>query len=117
MNRPWLLTPYANSRTPEQRRYNTALIHTRWPVETSIGQLKRKFSVLHTELRVDIGRVPQIITSCAVLHNISKNMGNQLEYLGPEEAPDNYQMDVDDEQAIENVIYTRDDIAQNTRFF
>lgn len=41
-------------------------------MEQGIGQLKRKFHVLHGEVRVSPEKTCQIITACAVLYNICK---------------------------------------------
>lgn len=37
-----------------------------------IGQLKRRFHVLHGEVRLTPAKVCQVITACAILHNICK---------------------------------------------
>lgn len=57
--------------------YSFLLIHrahkkTRAIVERGIGQLKRRFHILHGEVRLAPGKVCKVITACAVLHNICK---------------------------------------------
>lgn len=55
-----------------------ALKRTRCVVERGIGQLKRRFHVLHGEVRVSPQKTCKIILSCAVLHNICKDRNIQL---------------------------------------
>ncbi len=57
--------------------YSFLLIHRAhkktWAiVERGIGQLKRRFHILHGEVRLAPGKVCKVITACAVLHNICK---------------------------------------------
>ncbi|XP_072168923.1 putative nuclease HARBI1 [Diadema setosum] len=73
--RPWLLTPVLRPQSPEEERYNQSHRRTRTLVERGIGQLKRRFHCLHEELRVHPSRASKIIASCAVLHNLAKDMG------------------------------------------
>ena len=44
-------------------------------VEKMFGILKRRFLCLHTENRMAINRVPNVIISCCVLHNIAVKRG------------------------------------------
>lgn len=41
-------------------------------VERGIGQLKRRFHVLHGEIRLTPERACRVITVCAILHNLCK---------------------------------------------
>lgn len=41
-------------------------------VERGIGQLKRRFHVLHGEVRLRPEKVSKVIIACAILHNICK---------------------------------------------
>ena len=67
----YLMTPYDNPVTPEQRRFNRAHKSTRCSVERSIGQLKKRFYCLHHGLRVSPERASMIIGACSILHNIA----------------------------------------------
>ena len=40
-----------------------------------IGQLKRRFHCLHTELRLTPERAGRVIVACVVLFNMSKDLG------------------------------------------
>lgn len=48
---------------------------TRSIVERGIGQLKRRFHVLHGEVRLAPEKTCKMINVCAVLHNICKTRG------------------------------------------
>ncbi|XP_067658811.1 putative nuclease HARBI1 [Haliotis asinina] len=68
----WLLTPFLRPEPGSQARYNRAHKITRSCVERGIGQLKRRFGVLHGEIRQSPERTCKIIMAGAVLHNICK---------------------------------------------
>ncbi|XP_052791595.1 putative nuclease HARBI1 [Mya arenaria] len=70
--RRWLLTPYLNPQPGSQTAYNRSHKITRAKVERGIGQLKRRFGVLHGEIRVQPEKACRIVLTCAVLHNICK---------------------------------------------
>ncbi|XP_061193223.1 putative nuclease HARBI1 [Saccostrea echinata] len=82
--RPFLLTPYLNPQNEAQERFNRAHGRTRSQIERAFGRLKRKFHVLHSEVRMKPHRVCKIVIACAVLHNISLTLGEPED----EEEPD-----------------------------
>ncbi|KAJ8411826.1 hypothetical protein AAFF_G00154640 [Aldrovandia affinis] len=45
---------------------------TRCVVERGIGQLKRRFHVLHGEIWLTPEKASRVITVCAILHNLCK---------------------------------------------
>ncbi|KAK3881433.1 hypothetical protein Pcinc_014089 [Petrolisthes cinctipes] len=109
--RPVLLRPTVANKalTPEQKVIITLRAHkkTRSVVERGIGQWKRRFHVLHSEIRLTpTAKVCKIIFVCAVLHNICKDRNIQLLFEddpGHDQPPaeDNIQMaanDDDDDQ-------------------
>ena len=53
------------------RYCNTAHTKTRVIVEQSFGRWKRRFHVLHSEIRMTPQRACSVIGACAVLHNIA----------------------------------------------
>ncbi|XP_046370447.2 putative nuclease HARBI1 isoform X1 [Haliotis rufescens] len=71
-SRRWLLTPYLRPQPGPQTRYNRAHKRTRCVVERGIGQLKRRFHVLHSEVRLNPVKVCKVVIVCAILHNICK---------------------------------------------
>ena len=67
----FLMTPFNNPRNPSQEAYNTAHTKTRVVIEQTFGRWKRRFHVLHSEVRMAPEKVCLIIGACAVLHNIA----------------------------------------------
>ena len=65
-----MMTPYNHPRNPAQQAYNNAH-KTRVIIEQTFGRWKRRFHVLHSEIRMAPERVCNIIGACAVLHNIA----------------------------------------------
>ncbi|KAK0149475.1 putative nuclease HARBI1 [Merluccius polli] len=63
-----VLTPL-NPQPGAQLKYNIAHKNTRNVVERGIGQMKRRFHVLHGEIRLSPERESTVITVCAILHN------------------------------------------------
>lgn len=68
----WLLTPFPRPHLEHERNFNRAHRTTRNLVERGIGQLKRRFHVLQGEVRLSPEKTCQVVTCCAVLHNICK---------------------------------------------
>nr|XP_034332395.1 putative nuclease HARBI1 [Crassostrea gigas] len=69
----WLLTPFLRPNQGCQTNYNRAHKKTRSIVERGIGQLKRRFHVLHGEIRLSPDKTCQAIVACCILHNICKD--------------------------------------------
>ena len=59
--KPYLLTPYMRPSNEAQEKFNTAHKKTRTQVERAFGWLKRRFHVLHGEIRMKPERVCTII--------------------------------------------------------
>lgn len=74
---PYLMTPYHNPTTQQQAAFNDALTATRVRIEHVFGVLKRRFHVLHGEVRMRPERVVKIISACTVLHNIAVQLKEQ----------------------------------------
>ena len=68
---PYLTTPYLEPRTPHEKRFNRALKVTRSLIERTFGVLKRRFHVLHAEIRMGPERVCTIVVTRCILHNIA----------------------------------------------
>ena len=47
-------------------------------MERGIGQLKRRFHVLHSEVRLHPEKTCQVVIACVVLHNICKRLNIHL---------------------------------------
>ncbi|KAJ4428991.1 hypothetical protein ANN_25987 [Periplaneta americana] len=85
-----------NPHGPEEREYNILLKKERVIIERCFGQLKRRFPCLNY-LRVDLTKVPSVIISCALLHNVAKYLKDPLH----EEKYEGYEdddLDVEDGQ-------------------
>ncbi|CAC5378764.1 HARBI1 [Mytilus coruscus] len=76
--RPFLLTPYANPTERHQQRFNGCHASTRSVIERTFGILKRRFHVLHSEVRMKPEKVCRIFCACAVLHNIALSRNEPL---------------------------------------
>ncbi|XP_066960858.1 putative nuclease HARBI1 [Macrobrachium rosenbergii] len=94
----WLLTPYLRPEGQHQEAYNRAHKKTRSVVERGIGQLKRRFQVLHGEIRVNPQKAAKIIMACGIMHNICKERNI------PIEDENEHEEDVDD--------HNRDEVFQ-----
>ncbi|XP_053378145.1 putative nuclease HARBI1 [Mercenaria mercenaria] len=77
--RPYLMTPYLNTQTAAQERYNIALTKTRVLIEQTFGVLKRRFPCLSYGLRTETTSAPQVTVACVVLHNFGMDRGDILE--------------------------------------
>ena len=69
--KPYLMVPYANPITANQRSFNRSLKKTRVVIEQVFGRWKRRFHVLHSEIRMHPEKVCKVIGACGVLHNIA----------------------------------------------
>ncbi len=81
---------------------------TTWAVvERGIGQLKRRFHVLHGEVRLTPDKVCKVIIACAILHNICKarQIAEPLEGDGDENSDD------DDDGGEENIHFPQGNLA------
>ncbi|XP_033754693.1 putative nuclease HARBI1 [Pecten maximus] len=70
----YLLTLYLRPATIQQDRYNECHKRTRTRIERAFGVWKRRFHVLHGEIRMRPERVCKIIGACAVLHNLAVSL-------------------------------------------
>lgn len=69
---PWTVTPYKNPANRIQTGFNIVHTKERTIIERCFGQLKQRFPILHSKLRIATERVPSYIISCFVLHNVAK---------------------------------------------
>ena len=81
---PFLMTPYTTTRNAAQEAYNDAHAKTR----VVIGRWKRRFHVLHSEIRMAPEKVCMIVGACAVLHNIALQLHELMEDEEVEELAD-----------------------------
>ncbi|XP_055635300.1 putative nuclease HARBI1 [Toxorhynchites rutilus septentrionalis] len=81
---PWLMTPFKNPSSAEQRSYNIMHTRERVIIERVFGQAKQRFPILQSKIRISTERVPQMVVACFVLHNVAKIM-NDEDFTLPEE--------------------------------
>ena len=96
------MTPYNNPSTPAQVAYNNAHCKTRVIIEQTFGHWKRRFHVLHSEIRMAPEKVCIIIGACAVLHNRAILLSEPVE-------------DGEDGREIENNVYCGPEQGQAVR--
>ena len=65
------MTPCTVTRNAAQEAYNDTHAKTRVVIEQTFGRWKRRFHVLHAEIRMAPEKVCLIVGACAVLHNIA----------------------------------------------
>ena len=87
--KPYLMTPFLNPTTAKQEAYNKAHIGTRVAIEQAFGWWKRRFHLLHSEVRMSPEKTCTLIGACAVLHNIAVQRNEPHDGLfWDEEQPD-----------------------------
>ncbi|CAH1959350.1 unnamed protein product [Acanthoscelides obtectus] len=46
-------------------------------MERCFGQLKQRFPILHNKIRIDTEKVPSLVMSCLILHNVAKHLNDE----------------------------------------
>lgn len=81
----YLLTPFRNPQTDQERLFNRSHIKTRNSVEQLFGVWKRRFPCLAFGLRTEIQTTMSVKVACSVIYNICINNRDELpENLDPE---------------------------------
>ncbi len=70
-SRSWFLLPLLNPTTNPEKSYNGVHKKTRVLIEQTSGVWKRRFGMLHQELRLQPANANKVIASAAILHNIA----------------------------------------------
>uniref|UniRef100_A0AAR2LUK6 Putative nuclease HARBI1 n=1 Tax=Pygocentrus nattereri TaxID=42514 RepID=A0AAR2LUK6_PYGNA len=104
----WLLTPFPNPQSTEERRYSDVHTLTRSVVERTIGLLKGRWRCLDASggrLLYNPEKVCRIVRACAVLHNMAQQNGLPLimtdqQANDPEPDPHVYPPDARNIQAV-----------------
>ena len=76
---PFFITPYTTTQNKAQEAYNNAQAKTRVIMEQTFARGKRRFHVLHGEIRMAPKKVCLIVGACAVLHNIAVQLHEPME--------------------------------------
>jgi len=61
---------YTGKLTNEQDSFNTYLSSARMTVENTFGRMKLRWCCLQKRIDIHYSFVPQVISACAILHNI-----------------------------------------------
>lgn len=77
--KPFLMTPYPNTANAKEEAFNKAHCKTRVAIEQTFGRWKRRFHLLHSECRMKPEKVCTLIGACAVLHNISIKLNDDID--------------------------------------
>lgn len=75
--RSYLMTSFANPSSTGEKQYNNAHIKTRNLIERTFGIWKRRFPLLRSGVRLKVNRVPNVIASLAILHNIAIDLAKK----------------------------------------
>ena len=85
------MTLYTTTRSAAQGAYNNAHAKTRVVIEQTFRRWKRRFHVLHSEIRMAPEKVCMIVGAYAVLHNIAlqlhESMDDELADVDPYHGP------------------------------
>ena len=92
---PFLLTPFLRPDTPAEVNYNWVHKRARCTIERTFGQVKRRFHCIGSILRCSLDRVPSVIVSCFILHNLAKDVGDPDFEGENEEDDDDFQDFID----------------------
>lgn len=81
---PWVMTPFKNPVSDAQKSYNKLHKKERVIIERVFGQLKQRFPILQSKIRVTTERVSKIVIACCVLHNVAKFLNDIDDFELPE---------------------------------
>ncbi|KAJ8967661.1 hypothetical protein NQ314_002696 [Rhamnusium bicolor] len=95
---PWLITPFQPPRNGLERHFNLIQARERCIIERLFGQLKKRFPILGNCVRVTSERVPKVIISCAVLHNVAKHLNDVFDLNNEENEQEAVEGAIVDEQ-------------------
>lgn len=86
-NNNFLLTPHRQPDTAGKRTFNTNHKKTRVVVEQVFGTMKKKFTILKTEMRLEPQRAAVTILAAVTLYQILMRLGDiKLRMYGPRKA-------------------------------
>lgn len=77
---PYLMTCFRNTSSEAERKFNKMLKSERTYIERCFGQLKQRFPMLYSKIRIKIERVPSFIMACFILNNIAKLLKDEFPF-------------------------------------
>ena len=88
----WLIIPFENPSTAEERRFNVYHRKTRWAIERCFGVLKMRWRILDRKVCYGPVKVCKIGLTCCVLHYICRRNGTpfpeDISLFGQSDDPD-----------------------------
>lgn len=99
-SRKWLITPFPHPQNDHEQGFNNAQTKARSIIERTFGRFKRRFAMMHQEVRVNPSRACKFIAAAAMLHNIANTVN------------DNF-IDDDDDDDVEPVPVGHDEDVNN----
>ncbi|XP_052815415.1 putative nuclease HARBI1 isoform X1 [Mya arenaria] len=94
--KPFLMTPFIRVDSEAKERYQQAHTRTRACIERAFGRLKRRFHVLHSEIRLRPEKACKVAVACVILHNIAVDMNMPMdddEFIQPQNGNDGVHQD------------------------
>ena len=79
--RPWMLAPYKGHKdglTWEEYHWNFVQSSTRMCIERAFGILKGRWRILLKMIDMNLKNVPELVTTCLVLHNMCIIFGDEF---------------------------------------
>ncbi|CAH1961615.1 unnamed protein product [Acanthoscelides obtectus] len=71
------MTPYRDPLTPERISYNRSFTRERVIIERCFGQVKQRFPILQTKIRIKTEKYSSLILSCFILHDVAKHLNEE----------------------------------------
>ncbi|KAF0753065.1 putative nuclease HARBI1 [Aphis craccivora] len=116
--KPYMLTPILNQVGRIEMLYNESQIRTKNIIERCFGVWKRRFPVLLLGMRLQLRTVQAIIVATAILHNICRDMNEDL----PEDNSDDVLNQLNEAEDMTETVHRHDDngedsITKNSLFY
>lgn len=83
---PWLMVPYQDPTTEEQREFNRLHKSERAVIERCFGQLKKRFPMMQYTVRVGVEKLTRFILSAFILHNVAKYLNDPDDFDEPHDS-------------------------------
>ena len=116
----WLMKPFPHneSLSMEQRTYNYRICRARIVVENAFGRLKARWRRLLKRLDADVEKIPAIITTCCILHNMCEVHGdsfsdNWMESVTRVDEPHLHFTDADDDITVRDARAIRNALVKH----
>ena len=75
---PWLMTPYRNPSTPEQISFNRLHKKERVIIERCFGQVKQRFPILQSKIRLATDKTPTVVVSSSFYTTLQSTLMRKI---------------------------------------